>query len=144
MTAATLTAEPTPANVTAGALFKAALLGGAIAAAANMALYGITRVAGVDYIGNFDPNVGLAPLPPFLPAVSSFVPSLVAALVMLGLSKATKRPGPVFAGIAVVFALVSLAGPLRLEASVGTKVALSLMHFVAAAAITLPLVRKVK
>jgi hypothetical protein len=144
MTTAALTADKSTSSASAGGIFKAALTGGAIAAVANLALYGVTRAAGVDYVANFDPAAGPAPLLPFLPAVSSLIPSLFAGLVMLGLSKATRHPAPIFIGLSVAFALLSLGGPLRLEASMGTKVALSLMHFVAAAAITVPLVRKVK
>lgn len=141
-TAASL--DSTPQAVSAGALFKAALVGGAIAAVANMVLYGVSRAAGVDFIATYDPSAGPAPLLPFLPAVSSFVPSIVAALLMLGLGKATKRPATPFIVIAAVFTVLSLGGPMRLDATMGTKVVLSLMHFVAAAAISVPLVRRVR
>lgn len=130
--------------VQTSSLFKAALAGGAIAALANSVVYGVGRLAGVDFMGQFDPSAPAQALNPIQPAIASIVPSVVAALVMLGFVKLLKRPAVPFIVLAVVFTLVSLGGPMSIVgASMGTKVALALMHFVAAAPITALLVRAV-
>jgi hypothetical protein len=131
-----------PSSATAGALIKAGLTGGVIAAVANTVLYGIARAAGVDFVARFNPNDAAQALFPFQPAVASLVPSVFAALVLLGLSKVLKRPAIPFAILATAFGLFSLGGPLNLgDASMATKLVLAAMHLVAGAAITVPLVR---
>jgi hypothetical protein len=145
MTSATLTADPSTSSPTAKALLKAGLTGGAIAAALNLALYGVARAAGVDFVARYDAHGDATALPFFMPAVASLVPSLFAALVMLGMSRILKSPAVPFAALSAVLALASLVGPAGLaDASVATKVVLSAMHFVAAAAIVIPLFRAVR
>src|SRR4051812_33787425 len=97
MTSATLTAAPVAVNPSAGALLKAGLTGGAIAAVASLLLYGAGRAAGVDFVAKYDPHAAASALPFFMPAVSSLVPSIFAALAMLGISRLTRNAGLVFA-----------------------------------------------
>lgn len=145
MSTATLTADNAANSPAASKLFKAGLSGGAIAAILNLALYGAARAGGVDFIARFDPHASPTALPFFMPAVSSLVPSLFAAAVMLGLSRIVRSPAIPFAALSAVLALVSLGGPINLaDASTATRVVLSLMHFVAAAAIVTPLYRAVR
>ncbi len=119
--------------------------GGALAAVANMALYGATRAAGVPYRGEFEGPGRLGPLPAFLPAVSSFVPSILAGLVAFGLAKVSAKAAAIFLTIAVVFTVVSMVGPMNLAGADGaTKAALAVMHLVAAAPITFFVVRALK
>src|SRR5262249_21082486 len=118
-------------------IFAASLTGGAAAAVANLALYGAGRLQGVDFIARFDPNHGLQALPPALVGVGSLMPSLIAALVMVGLTRLIHRPVAPFAAIAATFVLLSLVGPLKLaDASIATKVMMSAMHFIAGIAIS--------
>ncbi len=125
-----------------GALLRAAITGGVIAAVANMAVYGIGRAVGVDFIGRFDPAQAPTPLMPFLPAVASLIPAVLAGFVALGFARMLKRPAMPFAVLAVVFGVVSMAGPMGLaDASTGTKVVLSLMHVVAGVPITVWILR---
>lgn len=141
MTSATAVESP-PSSLSARALLKAGLTGGAVAAALNLALYGVARAAGVDFVAVYDPSAGPAVLPFLLPAVSSLVPSLFAALTLLGLSKLLARPAVPFAVLAAVLTVASMGGPANLAgAGVATKVALGVMHVIAALAITAPLWR---
>lgn len=142
------TASAAPiANDQAGfsTLLKAGALGGAIAAAINGALYLGAKAGGVPFTGEFQPGQGVAELPAPLPFVASFVPSLVAAALLFGLTKVTSKASTVFVAISGVFALVSCIGPLNVpEASLATRGVLTLMHFTAAAPITYFLVRALK
>jgi hypothetical protein len=141
-TAAPLTASDKPGF---GALLKAGATGGAIAAAINGALYLGTRAAGVPFTGVFQPGQGVTDLPAPLPFVASFVPSLVAAGLLFGLTRLTSKAGAVFVGIAGLFAVVSLYSPLNIpEASLATRSVLAVMHLTAAAPITYFLLRALK
>ena len=138
----TVAAHPPLASVGAGAILNAGLTGGAIAAAANLALYAVARLAGVEFVARFDPHAAASALPFFMPAVSSLVPSVFAALVMLGLTKALARPAVPFAVLSGVLAIVSCGAPLTLaEASPATQIVLAVMHLIAGAAIVAPLMR---
>jgi hypothetical protein len=144
-TATAALTTPDTTRVSAGALFKAGLTGGAIAAVLNLALYGAARAAGVDFTAKFDPQAAASALPFFLPAVSSLVPSVAAALVALGLSRWLKRPALPFVAISVVFGLLSLGGPLGLqEASTATRGLLAAMHVLAGVPIAGLLYRALK
>lgn len=138
--AASSTASVAPSS--AGRLFSAAFIGGGIAAAANLVLYFATHAAGVEFTGRFDPNQPATGLMVPMVAVASILPALFAGLLALGLSKWTRSPALIFGVIAAVFALLSIGGPMGVaEASMGTKVVLSIMHLVAAAGIGGMLVR---
>jgi Family of unknown function (DUF6069) len=141
-TAAPISSTDKPAF---GALLKAGATGGAIAAAINGALYFGTKAAGVPFTGVFQPGQGVTELPAPLPFVSSFMPSLVAAGLLFGLTRLTSKAGAAFLAIAAIFAVVSCYGPLNIaEASLGTRGVLTLMHFTAAVPITYFLLRALK
>jgi hypothetical protein len=117
-----------------GPVMKGAALGGLLAAIGNYVVYGVSLAAGVDFLGKYqgpDSAVGGVPVP--MIGVSSFVPALVGGLLFFGLSKLTGKARAVFAAIAAVFTVLSFGGPAGIAgASAGTKVALSVMHVVAA------------
>lgn len=126
-----------PAARGAGRIFKAGLTGGAIAAVLNLALYGAARLAGVDFTIQRTAEEAAQAIPAIAPGISSFVPSLLASLVALGLARLVKKPAPVFIGVAAVLLVVSMGPPLTLfAASTGARVVLSVMHVVAALPIT--------
>jgi hypothetical protein len=134
MTTTTMT-QDTRGTTGAGKLFGQAVLGGAIAAVANLALYFGAQAAGVSLQGEFQPGqLGALPVPAVV--MASLVPALFAAVVALLARRFTQNGARTFAIISVVFTLVSLGGPLGVVgASVATKVVMDLMHVVAAAGI---------
>lgn len=137
--------EPRAETPKLGALWVAAMKGGAVAAVANMALYGATRAAGVAYLGEFEGPGKVGPLPAFLPAVSSFVPSIFAGLIAFGLARLTAKAPTVFLIISVVFTALSMMGPVNLGGADGaTKAVLGVMHLVAAVPITVMVLRAFK
>ncbi len=137
--------EPSTQAVKLGPILVAAMKGGAIAAVANMVLYGATRAAGVSYVGEFEGPGKAGALPAFLPAVASFVPSIVAGLLAFVLAKFSSKAAVIFLVISVVFSVVSMMGPVNVGGSDNaTKAVLGLMHIVAAVPITMMVLRALK
>ncbi len=115
----------------------AALAGGALAAAANTALFLLLHAVGVDFVIQPDPMVPAAPIAASNFAAASFLPALFAGGLLMLLGRFTTKARGVFVVIASVFALLSLAGPATVGgASGGTRVALMVMHLLGAAIIS--------
>lgn len=145
MTTATAAPFTSTDKPTFGALLKAGATGGAIAAAINGALYFGAKAAGVAFTGIFPSGPGVADLPAPAPFISSFIPGLVGAALLFGLTRLTSKASAVFVAIAGVFAVVSCYSPLNIpEASLATRSVLAVMHLTAAAPITYFLVRALK
>lgn len=127
-----------PAN-----LFWAAPAAGAVAALLNAGVYYAAQAAGAIPSTVFvRPNEPVTLVPVL---ISSFLPALVAGLVLFLLIKFTNRPVRIFYTVAVVLTLLSLASPFSIPgAPVSMALALNLMHVVAAVVITVLLVRWVK
>lgn len=126
-----------------GGVATAAILAGVASAAANLGLYAGARALGIDFVGQMGPSAPAAPIP--LPSfvVASFLSALPAAAVLLALNAFTKEPARIFAAASAVLAIISLVGPATLAgASVSTRIALGLMHLVAAGIICFVLLRK--
>lgn len=146
MSSVTTTVESSKSSPRFAQIVGAALAGGAVAAVANLAVYGLARAVGVDFLANYAGPEARVGLPVPMIAVSSIVPALLGG-VLYGLlrSLAPARARSVFLGIAVVFTLLSFAGPLGLAgASAGTKAALGVMHVIAAGAVVGSLLRRVR
>jgi Family of unknown function (DUF6069) len=117
-------------------LLTQAVGGGVIAALVNVGVHFLARTAGVSLEGVFAPGqpaavLGLAPV-----VLASILPALPTALLAFVLVRFTGDPARVFGAIALVFTLISFAGPAGVAgASQGTKVAMGLMHIVAATGI---------
>lgn len=122
----------------------ATLVAAAAAAAGNLLLYLIvTGVFGTTIeVQLGGPTAPVTPLPVALVIIMSALPALFAAGLLWLLNRFVARPFAVFQGIAIVAALLSLGGPLTLQVGTASKVALSLMHIVAAVAIVLALRRR--
>lgn len=139
--------QPAPQTLGIGLSLKRALVGGVAGAVASFVVYGVARVAGVDFLGRFSgPDAPAGPLPVPMIAVASLVPAIVAGLAYFGLGKLVgAKARIVFVALAVAFGLFSLGGPASLgDASTSTRIALSIMHLVVAVAITGSLVRGTK
>jgi peptidoglycan/LPS O-acetylase OafA/YrhL len=75
-------------------------------------------------------------------AAASFLPALIAGGLLMLLGRYTTNARRAFLAIAIAFALLSLGGPATVGgASTETRVALMVMHLLAAAVITGALLR---
>lgn len=130
--------------VSAGALFGAGLMGGAIAAVVNLALLVGGSAAGVSFEGVFQPGEPVASLGAVHVGLASIVPAIPGALLALLLAKlASKKAALAFAVIAGVFTLLSLGGPTSVQGlGTGGFVVMEVMHVVAAVGIGGALWRK--
>ncbi len=123
-------------------IFTAALLAGLATAALNLTVFAIARWLGVAFEGQFQPGAPTTVLPFPLVVISSVLPALVAAAVYLLLRSFFSAATTIFVGLAAVFTMVSFAAPFGIEgASFATKLALNVMHLVAAVVITASIVR---
>ncbi len=118
------------------------LIGGIIAAVLNTVIALIApSILGQDIlIPNRSTNI-LEPLPLFAVIAASLVPAFAAAAVLLGLQKFTKNPIGIFQITAIILTVLSLFPLATLNISLGIKIALGLMHIVAAASIVGTLTR---
>lgn len=125
------------ATVSAGGLFGAGFMGGAISAVVNLALLFGAGAAGVAIAGEFQPGQAEATLGAIPVLLSSIIPAIPGAILALILTKvASKKAALLFGIIAVVFTLLSLGGPANVKGlSTGGLVVMELMHVVAAAGI---------
>jgi hypothetical protein len=112
-------------------------LAGLVAAIANLIIFGLAKtVIGIPFvIPLFGPGSPPEPLPAFMVIAGSLVPALGAAVLLWILGKFASRPLRIFWIVSLLFLLLSLGGPLSLPVDLPTKLALSLMHVVAAVAI---------
>ena len=124
------------ARIPAGKLWRAGLLAAAAAAVANMIIWAIERILlGLALPVPQGAGNEIAPLPVVMVVVVSAVAAIAATLLLAILNRFVQRPIRIFQGIAAVALLLSLGGPLSLPVDIATKVGLSAMHVVAAAAI---------
>lgn len=119
-------------------LLLGSLVAAGVAAVANLVVFGIARrLFDVSFVM---PYQGRDTTPERMPialvVVMSVVPVLIAAAVLWALYRFTEQPLRTFRAIGLVVLVVSLAGPLTLEdTATSTKLALIVMHVIAAAAI---------
>jgi len=120
----------------------AAVAGGAVAATANTVLFRLLDRLGVDFSIQTSATAPAAPIPAPSFAVASFLPALVAGGLLILLDRFTTKARTAFVVIACAFAVLSLAGPATVGgASAATRMALMLMHLVAAVVISGALMR---
>jgi len=120
----------------------AAVAGGAVAAAVNTGLFLLLHGLGIDFSIQPIPTAPAAPIPVPNFAVVSFLPALIAGVLFMVLGRFTTKARTAFVVIACAFAVLSLAGPAAIGgASTATRMALMLMHLVAAVVISGALMR---
>ena len=107
----------------------AAVLG---ATAAAVAIWAVATAAGAQLTVSFGPGQPLQKVTVVNVVVAALVGSLAGWGVLALLRRFTAKPQAVWTVIAIVVALVSLAGPLSPTASAGTKVSLVAMHLAVA------------
>ncbi len=119
-----------------GRVAQGALIAAGIAACLNLVVYFVARAAGVTFTGRFYPTAPqtVVALKDVLGASTVWVVPAAAGLLLL--NRFMERPAKAFVIAAATFGLLSVAGPLTFpEASMGTKLALAVMHLVLTAAI---------
>lgn len=112
-------------------------LAGVVAAIANLIIFGVAKnLVGIPFVIPLSgPGSPLEPLPAFMIIVGSIGPALGAAVLLWILGKFAPRPLWIFWIVSLLFLILSFGGPLPLPVDLPTKLALSLMHVVAAVAI---------
>ncbi len=127
-------------------LWWASLLAGVVAAAVNAVIYFIASAAGAIPQTVLVPGLN-QPITVVLVILNSFVPAILAAVVLALLNRFARRPVRLFRIIAAVLLVISFANPLTIPgAPLAMILTLDLMHIVAAAIIvgvltTLPVKR---
>jgi hypothetical protein len=123
-------------------LWTLALTGGAIGAVINtlIILLAPSIIGEAIQVPNPSTNA-LEPLPLFAVIAASIVPAFIGLGILLLLQRFTKNSMTIFLSIGVVFTLLSLIGPFTMPINFGVKIALNLMHLVAAASILVALSR---
>ena len=134
MVAENSTTTPTE-RIALGRLWWASLLAGIGAVVANVVIYFIAAAAGAIpqsvLIPGMNQPVTVVPV-----IFNSFVPAILAAVLLALLNRFTRRPVRIFRIIAAVLLVLSFANPLTIPgAPLAMILALDLMHVVAAAII---------
>ena len=126
-------------SMTTSGIFKGAAIGGAVAAAANVALYFAGGAAGAEYM-MLPPGGGpLQPIPIVMPAVMSLVPALIGAGVLIGLRRLfPEKAWTIFLAITGVVFVLMLPGPMmQMGEDAVAVIVLELMHVVLVAGVIL-------
>lgn len=122
---------------TGGWIWPRAALGAGIALTANLVIWAIAASIGVEVMIPETPNsevyVSLTLLPVLL---ASVLPAVAAAIGLLVLQRVVPgRARRVFQIVVAVVAIMSLGGPLSLDVTTGSRIALVAMHVITAVAI---------
>jgi len=102
------------------------------ATAAAVAIWVVATIAGAELTVSFGSGQPIQKVTVVNVVVAALVGSLAGWGLLALLRRFTAKPQAVWTVIAIVFALVSLAGPLSPTASAGTKVSLVAMHLAVA------------
>lgn len=115
---------------------RGALIAAGTAACLNLVVYLVARAAGVTFMGRFNP-AGPETVVALRDVVGASIVWLVPASAgLLLLNRFMERPSKTFAIVAATFGLLSVAGPVTFpEATLGTKLSLSVMHLILTAVI---------
>ena len=116
----------------------AAVLG---ATAAAVAIWAVVTAAGAELTVSFGPGQPIQKVTVVNVVVAALVGSLAGWGLLALLRRFTAHARAVWTVIAIVVALLSLAGPLSATASTGTKVALVAMHLTVAT-VTIAVLRR--
>ena len=101
------------------------------ATASAVAIWAIASAAGAELTVNY-PGQPIQKITVLNVVLAALVGSLAGWGLLALLRRFTAKARAVWTGIAIVFALVSLGGPLSAIASAGTKVSLAAMHLAVA------------
>lgn len=121
---------------------RAGAIGAAIASIANILVFALARLAGVDFMARFDP-VGVPESLRVGNIVIVCIFAAIGATIFFAVIQRFMKRWVIetFLIVSALFLLLSLGSPLSLpEATVATRAVLLSMHFLAALAIVTPLV----
>jgi hypothetical protein len=121
-----------------GRLAIAGLLAAVAAAIANLLVFFVAReLLDISFVIPYEGSDSTPePLPAAMVIIASAIPALIAAMLLGLLARWARRSLRIFQAVAVVALLLSLGGPLTLDdVATSTRVALIVMHLVAAALI---------
>jgi hypothetical protein len=102
------------------------------ATAAAVAIWIVATLAGADLTVSFGPGQPIQKVTVINVVVAALVGSLAGWGLLVLLRRFTTNARAIWTVIAIIFALLSLAGPLSTVSSTGTKVALVAMHLAVA------------
>lgn len=119
----------------------ATLIGAMLGLIANLIVYFAARAAGFEFLAPVPPTNEPMPLPVVAVIVSTIIPAIGAAIILVFLNRFSARPLRAFLIIAAVVLVISFAGPFTLPISFIEQMILNVMHIIAAAAIVWALVR---
>ena len=111
------------------------------ATAAAVAIWIVAIVAGADLTVSFGPGQPIQKITLVNVVVAALVGSLAAWGLLALLRRFTTNARAIWTVIAIIFALLSLGGPLSTISSVGTKAALVAMHLAVATVVIVGLRR---
>jgi Family of unknown function (DUF6069) len=124
-----------------GRLLIVGLVVGVVAALVNLVIFFIGSATGVPFAVVMDPSQPAQALNAGMFIGASLVPALAGAVFYGLLGRFTRRASTIFLVVAVVFALLSLLGPLTMPVPLATRLMLSLLHLLTAAIIAGGLLR---
>jgi hypothetical protein len=113
------------------------------ATAAAVAIWVVATLAGADLTVSFGPGQPIQKITLVNVVVAALVGSLAGWGFLVLLRRFTTNARAIWTVIAIIFALLSLGGPMSTISSVGTKVALVAMHL-AVATVTIPGLRRTR
>lgn len=119
-------------------LWWVGLVAAGVAAIANVIFYWMSSAVGIPYLIPVQgPDAPLEPLPTVAVIIATIIPTVVATILFGILGRFLSNPVRVFVIISVVVLVASFAMPFTLPAAVAlsTKIALNVMHVVAAVVI---------
>ena len=122
-------------------LFTVGLIAGVLAAVLNLIVYAIAAAVGVPFDVQMGPGAPIQPIGALQFIMASIVPALIGTGLYALLVRFTRNATPIFIGIAIVVALLSLASPLGMQVALSTRLTLAVLHLTTAAIITLTLLR---
>ncbi len=139
MSAISTSTQSSLRSVSLGSVFKAALIGGGIAAIGNLVLWLLANVLNIALTvlaGPPGPNAPVMSIAAPMVIIFSLLPALIGGLLYFVFTRVSARGATIFTVLAVVIVLLSLIPILGQPLTPPGMVVLILMHIVAAAAIT--------
>lgn len=139
--------SPARGSISFSSVLKAALVGGGIAAVANLVLLllaGLLNIPLNVMVGPPGPNAPTLPISAVQVILFSVLPAIIGSLLYFVLTKVSAKASTIFIVIAVIVALLSLLPIFSQPLTTGGVIVLILMHIVAAAAITWALVTRAR
>lgn len=123
------TTSTTPAAMTTGRYVRAGLVSGLVAAAVNLAVFGIARLADVSL------EIKGEAFPVFAFPQITFICALIGTGMAALFAHRSRRPRAMFVRTTVALTAASMVPPVLVDADSATKAVLGLTHVLAAAII---------